>query len=163
MKTAKELLTAYLQNINNADEAIALFSDDAAIELPYLSSLGLPWRWNGKDTLYKFLQNLPKTFPGFQFQNIQIHIDTPEQAFGEYEVECTVAATGRSGDATGGLGSHDRRFRLRRLGDPGLAHDDLPAILRCRRHLFRLRDGADAQHSPSEVLRPGEFHHATPP
>jgi len=96
MKTAKELLTAYLQNINNADEAIALFSDDAAIELPYLSSLGLPWRWNGKDTLYKFLQNLPKTFPGFQFQNIQIHIDTPEQAFGEYEVECTVAATGRS-------------------------------------------------------------------
>lgn len=96
MKTAKELLMAYLQNINNADEAIALFSEDAAIELPYLSSLGLPWRWSGKDTLYKFLQNLPKTFPGFQFQNIRIHIDTPEQAFGEYEVECTVAATGRS-------------------------------------------------------------------
>jgi len=96
MKTAKELLMAYLQNINNADEVIALFSDDAAIELPYLSSLGLPWRWSGKETLYKFFQALPKTFPGFQFQDIQIHIDTPEQAFGEYEVECTVAATGRS-------------------------------------------------------------------
>lgn len=96
MVNAKELLMAYLQNINNADEAITLFADDAAIELPYLSSLGLPWRWSGRETLYKFLQNLPKTFPGFQFKNIQIHIDTPEQAFGEYEVECTVASTGRS-------------------------------------------------------------------
>jgi len=95
MTTAKELLMAYLQNINNADEAITLFADDATIELPYLNSLGLPWRWSGKETLYKFLQNLPKTFPGFQFQNIRIHIDTPEQAFGEYEVECTVASTGR--------------------------------------------------------------------
>lgn len=95
MKTAKELLMAYLQNINNADEAITLFADDAAIELPYLHSLGLPWRWSGKETLYKFLQNLPKTFPGFKFQNIRVHIDTPEQVFAEYEVDCTVASTGR--------------------------------------------------------------------
>jgi len=95
MATAKELLMSYLQNINNADEVINLFADDAAIELPYLNSLGLPWRWTGKETLHKFLQNLPKTFPGFQFQNIQIHIDTPDQAFGEYEVECVVASTGR--------------------------------------------------------------------
>ena len=96
MTSAKELLMAYLENINDADKAITLFADDAAIELPYLNSLGLPWRWSGKETLYKFLQNLPKTFPGFKFQNIRIHIDTPEQAFGEYEVECTVASTGRS-------------------------------------------------------------------
>ena len=95
MTTAKELLMAYLQNINKADEAITLFADDATIELPYLNSLGLPWRWSGKETLYKFLQNLPNMFPGFQFQNIRIHIDTPEQAFGEYEVACTVASTGR--------------------------------------------------------------------
>src|SRR6185369_8507418 len=94
MTTAKELLIAYLQNINKADEAITLFADDATIELPYLNSLGLPWRWSGKETLYKFLQNLPNMFPGFQFQNIRIHIDTPEQAFGEYEVACTVASAG---------------------------------------------------------------------
>ena len=58
LTTAKELLMAYLQNINNADEAITLFADDATIELPYLHSLDLPWRWSGKETLYKFL--LPK-------------------------------------------------------------------------------------------------------
>lgn len=95
MTTAKELLTAYLENIDNAAKVITLFADDAAIELPYLSSLGLPWRMSGKDVLYKFFQTLPKTFPGFKFQNIQILIDTPEQAFGEYEVDCTVASTDR--------------------------------------------------------------------
>jgi uncharacterized protein len=95
MKNAKELLLGYLENINNADEVIQLFADDATIELPYLKSLGLPWQWKGKDVLYKFLQNLPKTFPGFKFQNINIHIDTPDQVFGEYSVDCIVASTGR--------------------------------------------------------------------
>lgn len=94
-KTAKELLLSYLENINDADKAIELFADDATIELPYLNSLGLPWQWQGKEVLYNFLKNLPKTFPGFTFENIRIHIDTPEQAFGEYEVHCTVSSTGR--------------------------------------------------------------------
>lgn len=95
MKTAKELLLGYLENINDADKAIELFADDAVIELPYLAAAGKPWQWQGKDTLYNFLKNLPKSFPGFAFKNIRIHIDTPDQAFGEYEVDCTVAATGR--------------------------------------------------------------------
>ena len=95
-KTAKELLLSYLENINDADKAIELFADDATIELPYLGSLGLPWQWHGKEVLHKFLQNLPKTFPGFEFQNIRIHIDTPDQAFGEYDIQATAASTGRT-------------------------------------------------------------------
>ncbi|AKD54878.1 nuclear transport factor 2 family protein [Spirosoma radiotolerans] len=94
-KTAKELLLGYLHSINDADQAIELFAEDATIELPYLATLGMPWQWHGKDVLYQFLKNLPKTFPGFEFENIQIHIDTPNQAFGEYDVRCHVAATGR--------------------------------------------------------------------
>ncbi len=99
-KTAKELLLGYLENINNPDKAIELFAEDATIELPYLASLGRPWQWQGKKVLYNFLKNIPRTFPGFAFQNIQIHIDTPDQAFGEYDVHCTVAATGRPYDQT---------------------------------------------------------------
>jgi uncharacterized protein len=94
-KTAKELLLSYLENINDADKAIELFADDATIELPYLKSLGLPWQWQGKEVLHNFLKNLPKTFPGFRFENIQIHIDTPDQAFGEYDVHCTAASTAK--------------------------------------------------------------------
>ncbi len=94
LKTAKELLLGYLENINNPDKAIVLFAEDATVELPYLNSLGMPWQWHGKETLYSFLKNLPKTFPGFKFENIRVHIDTPDQAFGEYDAHCTVASTG---------------------------------------------------------------------
>lgn len=96
MKTAKELLLAYVENINNPDIAIELFADDAVFELPYLASFGLPWQWKGRDVIYNFLKNLPKTFGNFKFQNIRIHIDTPDQAFGEYDVDAIVNSTGRS-------------------------------------------------------------------
>lgn len=95
MKTAKELLLSYLENINNPDIAIELFADDAVFELPYLASLGLPWQWKGRDVIYNFLKNLPNTFGNFKFQNIRVHIDTPEQAFGEYDVNAIVNSTGR--------------------------------------------------------------------
>lgn len=95
MKTAKELLMAYLENIGNPDVQIELFADDAAIELPYLTSLGMPGRWEGRETVYNFMKNLPNTFPGFKFKNIQIHIDTPDQAFGEYEAIATIASNGK--------------------------------------------------------------------
>ena len=94
-KTAKELLSAYLDNINDTDKLIELFADDATVELPYLNSLGMPWQWKGKEVLYGFFKDLPKTFPGFKFENIRLHINTPDQVFAEYDVNCTVAATGR--------------------------------------------------------------------
>lgn len=93
-KTAKELLVGYLENINNPETVIEFFADDAAIELPYLKSLGMPWQMKGKDVLFEFLQNLPNMFPGFKFENVQILIDTPDQAFGEYDVHCTNGKTG---------------------------------------------------------------------
>ncbi|RUT72153.1 nuclear transport factor 2 family protein [Flavobacterium cupreum] len=92
--TAKELLISYLENINNPEKVIELFADDAAIELPYLKTLGMPWQMKGKAVILEFLQNLPNMFPGFKFENIQILIDTTDQVFGEYDVHCTNGATG---------------------------------------------------------------------
>jgi len=114
MKTAKQLLLAYLENINNPDKAIELFADDAVFELPYLASLGLPWQWKGREVIYNFLKNLPKTFGNFKFQNIRIHIDTPDQAFGEYDVNCVVASTGREYHQTymGWLVAENGKIRL---------------------------------------------------
>ncbi len=70
-----------------------------------------------------------------------------------------VAAAGGPGDAAGPLGPHGRELRLRGGDRAGLAHDDLPAVLRRRRHLLRLRDGAHARHSHPRVLRDGRLHH----
>jgi uncharacterized protein len=94
MSSAKDLLISYLENINNPERAIELFADDATIELPYLHSLGMQWQWHGKEVLFDFLKNLPAIFSGFEFRNVQIHIDTPDQVFGEYEVHCIVVSTG---------------------------------------------------------------------
>ena len=93
-RTAKELLISYLENINYPDAVVELFADDATIELPYLKSLGMRWQWQGKQTLHDFLKGLPVMFPGFEFENIRVHIDTLDQVFGEYDASCIVASTG---------------------------------------------------------------------
>ncbi|WCT13274.1 nuclear transport factor 2 family protein [Mucilaginibacter jinjuensis] len=114
--TAKQLLFGYLENINDADKVIELFADDAVIELPYLKSLGMPWQWRGKDVLHEFLKEIPEMFPGFAFKDIQIHIDTPDQVFAEYSVDCKAASTGRPYQQTymGRLVAKDGKIQLLR-------------------------------------------------
>ena len=65
-------------------------------------------------------------------------------------------------DAAGALGPHRREFRLRGVADSRLARDDLPALLRGRRHLLRLRHGALAGHSGAPLLRHGKPDHDAP-
>lgn len=95
MGTAKELLLEYLGHITDADRAIELFAEDASIELPYLKSVGMPWQWKGKATIYEFLQNFPQTFSDFHFGKIEVLIETPDQVFAEYHAESRVVPTGR--------------------------------------------------------------------
>ena len=118
MKNARELMTIYHENIHNPDELIKHFADDAAVELPYLKSIGLEWQWRGKDTLHKFFQNLPKQFQGFKFEDIKILIVTPDQVFAEYSVHCTVVSTGRPYNQTymGRLVAENGKIKLIREG-----------------------------------------------
>ena len=73
-----------------------------------------------------------------------------------------LSAAGRPGDAAGAFGAHDRQFRLCGRHHSRLARDDLSALLRRRRHLRRLCDGAVADDSAAKVLRPGRLHHHAP-
>jgi NAD(P)-dependent dehydrogenase (short-subunit alcohol dehydrogenase family)/ketosteroid isomerase-like protein len=95
--TAGTLLRQYLEFMSKGepDKAFELFAEDAVIELPYLASLGGPSHWEGSAVLRDFLRNLPLRFKGFHFKDIQIHIDTPDQAFGEYRAEAISAKTGQ--------------------------------------------------------------------
>ncbi len=61
------------------------------------------------------------------------------------------------------VGAHRRELRLRRLAPAGVARDDLPAVLRRRRHLLGVRDGADAAHPDAQHLRPAGHDHPPPP
>src|SRR5258705_7427634 len=88
MKTAKELLQAYHNNIQNPDAAASLFAANGAIELPYFASLGQPWRFEGPGNIKNMLTGLLKQAPDFKFINIKYLIETHDQVFAEYEVDC---------------------------------------------------------------------------
>jgi ketosteroid isomerase-like protein len=91
MKNATELLTAYLAEIQDPAAAAALFADDGVIELPWVNA-----RAEGPDEIEKFIAGLLEKIPDFRFQNIRIWIQTPEQVFGEYDVEALVLSTGKT-------------------------------------------------------------------
>jgi hypothetical protein len=88
MKTAKELLQAYHSSIQNPEAAASLFAADGAIELPYLASLGQSWRAEGPENIKNMIEGLLKMAPDFKFINIKYYIETPDQVFAEYEVDC---------------------------------------------------------------------------
>src|ERR1700687_4864861 len=47
MKDAKTLLLEFLAAVTHGQNAAALFAEDGAVELPFLHSLGIPWRHRG--------------------------------------------------------------------------------------------------------------------
>jgi hypothetical protein len=72
-------------------------------------------------------------------------------------------AAGRSGHAAGAVGALGGVLRLRHQSAARLAHDHLPALLRGRRRVQRLRHGGHAAHSGAPVVRPEGDHHAPSP
>ncbi len=88
MKTAKELLQSYHSNIQNPDAVTSLFATDGAIELPYFASLNQAWRFEGPENIKNMITGLLKMAPDFKFIHIKFLIQTPDQVFAEYEVDC---------------------------------------------------------------------------
>ncbi|AZL69558.1 MULTISPECIES: nuclear transport factor 2 family protein [Pseudomonas] len=95
MKDAVQLFQTYLDTIQNPRAAAQLFAEEGALEIPYLKSLGIPHRVQGPEQIEAFIASLLAKVPGFKFRSIRFLIDTPEQAFAEYDVEALVPATGR--------------------------------------------------------------------
>ena len=94
MKTAKQLLQAYIDG--SAQEAADLFAVNGALELPYLADLGVEPRYEGPKNIGAFLTFLhEKMYPGFKFVDVNIYIDTPDQAFGEYTIHQKSGISGR--------------------------------------------------------------------
>jgi ketosteroid isomerase-like protein len=95
MKSALDLVSTYLSSVGDPETAAALFAEDGVIELPYLTSLGIPYRTEGRVAIQAFLVSLLSNVPDFAFKNIRYHIVTPEQVFAEYDVEARVLSTNR--------------------------------------------------------------------
>ncbi len=95
MKTAKELMLGYIAG--NAEQSGALFAADGTLELPYLASLGMPPVLKSPQEITKFLTFLHGTlYPGFEFTDVKIQIDTPDQVFAEYHIDNKSGITGKA-------------------------------------------------------------------
>jgi SnoaL-like domain len=53
-------------------------------------------QYRGRDAIAGFFQSVLEIYPGFQFENIKVLIDTPDQAFAEFEATAVSGKTGRS-------------------------------------------------------------------
>jgi ketosteroid isomerase-like protein len=94
-RNAPQLLRDYIESIQDPQAAAALFADDGALELPYLKSLGMEWRAQGPQAIAAFVGGLLRNVPDFRFHDVQMLIETDEQAFAEYSVEAKVLSTGK--------------------------------------------------------------------
>lgn len=90
MKTALELLQAYLANIRTPAVAAALFAEDGVIELPTVKAHA-----QGPAAIEALVSGLLFKIPDFRFKDLKVWIDTPDRVFGEYAVEAVVAETGK--------------------------------------------------------------------
>ena len=98
MTDAKTLLLDLLAVIPNGRKCAALFAEDGVLELPYLHSLGIPARHQGREAIANFFDFVGSTlFSGFGFspENVTVLIDTKDQVFAEYLTEARAASTGR--------------------------------------------------------------------
>ena len=87
MKDAKELLEEFTAaSFRDPKKAAEMFTEDGAFEMPYLESFGFPGRYEGREAIEGFMD----------LENIKIMIDTPEQAFAEYEFTAQSSKTGRT-------------------------------------------------------------------
>jgi hypothetical protein len=97
MKTAKELMLVYTAySFRDPYKAAEMFAEDGAFELPYLATLGLPPEYKGRDAIARFFESILDIYPGFQFENVKVLIDTPEQVFAEFEATAMSSKTGRT-------------------------------------------------------------------
>ncbi|HEX4742163.1 MAG TPA: nuclear transport factor 2 family protein [Caulobacteraceae bacterium] len=98
MKDAKTLLLDFLAAVTNGQDAAALFAEDGALELPFLHSLGIPWRHQGRQAIRELQASLAGIYLEFGFppEDTHVLIDTPEQVFAEYMTHATAKATGRT-------------------------------------------------------------------
>src|ERR1700741_5291105 len=98
MKDAKTLLLEFLAVVTHGQDASALFAEDGAVELPFLHSLGIPWRHRGRRAISELQKSLARLNLHFAInpEDIPVPIDTSEQVFAEYMAHPKVKATGRS-------------------------------------------------------------------
>lgn len=97
MKTARQLLEEFTAfSFKDPKKASEMFTEDGAFEMPYLESLGFPWRYEGREKIAGFFQFARDLYPDMEFHDVKVVCETPDIAVGEYEFTTKSNKTGRT-------------------------------------------------------------------
>ena len=97
MKNARDLLEEFTAALfRDPKKAAEMFTEDGAFEMPYLESFGIPGRYEGREAIEGFFRFVREVYPDMDLENIKVMIDTPEQAFAEYEFTAQSSKPGRT-------------------------------------------------------------------
>jgi ketosteroid isomerase-like protein len=95
-KNASELLLEFTaSSFCDPEKAAEMFAEDGAFEMPYLADFGFPSRYGGRAEIAGFFKMVRGLYPGFEFENVVIHIATLHQVFAEYEFTAESSVTKR--------------------------------------------------------------------
>jgi len=90
MKSATELLEAYLNNVSTPKISASQFAEDGVLELPWVKAHA-----QGPAAVEKLLTGMLGKVPDFRFKNLTYFIQTPDKVAAEYQVEALVVDTGK--------------------------------------------------------------------
>ena len=90
MKSASELLEAYLNNVGTPKVSAAQFAEDGVLELPWVNAHA-----QGPAAVERLLAGVLAKVPDFRFKNLTYFIQTPDKVAAEYQVEAKVLSTGK--------------------------------------------------------------------
>ena len=90
MRSATELLEAYLTNVRTPKVSASQFAEDGVLELPWVQAHA-----QGPAAVEKLLTDLLAKIPDFRFKNLTYFIQTPDKVAAEYQVEALVVETGK--------------------------------------------------------------------
>ena len=90
MKTATELLEAYVNNIRTPKIVASQFAEDGVLELPWVKV-----RAKGPAAVEQLINGILAKVPDFRFKNLTYFIQAPDKVAAEYQVEALVVETGK--------------------------------------------------------------------
>ena len=96
MKSARQLLEEFTaSSFRDTKKALEMFAENGTFEMPYLESLGFPWRYEGREKVEGFFKFIRELYPDMDFHDVKIVCETPDVVVGEYEFTTKSSKTGR--------------------------------------------------------------------
>ena len=96
MKTARQILEEFTaSSFRDPKKAAEMFAENGAFEMPYLDSVGFPWRYEGREKVEAFFKFVRDLYSDMDLHDVKVVCETPDVVVGEYEFTANSSKTGR--------------------------------------------------------------------